>query len=261
MVNDRAATRRAAFSGEVGPEDTGGDPSGDGDGTSPADDSEPRSRSGTALASLLEAIRQDLADGVYHPRERLVEADLVDRYGTTRAAVREALIQLSSEGLVERSPNRGARVRGMALDEAIEIAEVRRALETLCAGLAAQRATPPERLEMLAMSKALQGAATEGRVGDYLTVNARFHTAIHQMSRHAVAQEILEHFRHRPIDRFFPQPFRPQPPTASVDSHERIAAAIAAGDIAGAEREMYDHLTALVETLQGFDRTRRRVAD
>jgi DNA-binding GntR family transcriptional regulator len=212
-----------------------------------------RGRAGTALAALLAAIRRDLADGLYHPRERLVEADLVERYGTTRAAVREALIQLASEGLVERNPNRGARVRGMSLEEAIEIAEVRRALESLCAGLAASRATPPERLRILGLSKTLQVAAAENRVPDYLTANAEFHALIQDLSGHAIAQGILETFRHRPIDRFFPQPFRARPPMASVDQHERIAAAIAAGDVAGAEREMHEHLSALVDTLRGYD--------
>jgi DNA-binding GntR family transcriptional regulator len=211
-----------------------------------------RGRAGAVLAALLAALRRDLADGLYHPRERLVEADLVERYGTTRAAVREALIQLASEGLVERSPNRGARVRGMTLEEAIEIAEVRRALETLCAGLAASRATPPARLRILGLSKTLQAAAADGRVQDYLTANAEFHALIQDLSGHAIAQAILETFRHRPIDRFFPQPFRAQPPMASVDQHERIAAAIAAGDVEGAEREMREHLSALVETLRGY---------
>ena len=42
------------------------------------------------------------------------------RYSTTRAAVRDALIQLASEGLVERVANRGARVRGMTIEEAVE---------------------------------------------------------------------------------------------------------------------------------------------
>jgi DNA-binding GntR family transcriptional regulator len=99
-----------------------------------------------------------------------------------------------------------------------------------------------------------QAAASDGR-RDYLTLNAQFHATINRVSGHTIAQGILEHFRHRPIDRFFPEPFRARPPTASVDLHERIAAAIAAGDVNGAEREMFEHLTGLVETLRGFERT------
>ncbi len=224
------------------------------DADEPAEAGTRRAKSGAALSALLDAIRRDLAEGAYHPRERLVEADLVARYATTRAAVREALIQLTTEGLIERAPNRGARVRAMSIEEAIEIAEVRRALESLCAARAAERGTPAERIELLTIARSLHAAATADRVGEYLSINARFHSVIHAMARHTTAQTILGHFQHRPIDRFFPQPFRGQPPTASVDEHERIAAAIAAGDSAGAERAMHEHLTSLVDTLRRFDR-------
>jgi DNA-binding GntR family transcriptional regulator len=204
------------------------------------------------LADLLAALRNDLGAGVYHPRERLVEADLVDRYGTSRAAVREALIQLTSEGLVERTPNRGARVRPMTIEEAIEIAEVRRALESLCAALAAQRGSETERHALTGMADAMREAAGADRVSEYLSINARFHESIRRMSGHATAGAILEQFQHRPIDRFFPQPFRARPPMASVADHDRIAAAIGAGDAPAAEAAMQSHLGRLVDDLRGF---------
>ena len=213
-----------------------------------------RTRSGAAVGQLLTALRHDLAEGAYHPRERLVEADLMARYSTTRAAVRDALIQLASEGLVERVANRGARVRGMTIEEAIEIAEVRRELESLCASRAAVMGTPAERLRLLGMAKELRMAATANQVSEYLRVNATFHDAIYAMAGHVTAQRILEHFQHRPIDRFLPQPFRGRPPTASVDEHERIAEAIGAGDAAAAAQAMRIHLTSLVETLERHHR-------
>lgn len=216
-----------------------------------------RARTGSALPSFLAQIRRDLSEGVYSPRERLVEADLVARYGTTRAAAREALIQLTSEGLVERTPNRGARVRGMDTEEAIQIAEVRRLLESLCARRAAERATPAELKQFEPIAKALKESAELDHVNDYLLINARFHAAIYAMADHATARQILENFQHRPIDRFFPQPFRPTPPAASVSEHERIAAAIIAGDADAAESAMYDHLTSLIDSLQRYARPAR----
>ena len=210
-------------------------------------------RTGAALASLLTALRADLAGGAYHPRERLVEADLVARYGTTRAAVRDALIQLTSEGIVERLPNRGARVRAMTLSEAIEIAEVRRLLESLCARRAAEKATPEQITEFEELATALHRAAVHGTVSEYLTLNAGFHALIAAMAEHSTARAILDQFQHRPIDRFFPQEFRTTPPAASVEEHIRIARAIANRDADEAEKAMYDHLTALVATLKRFE--------
>ncbi len=71
------------------------------------------------------------------PGEHLVELNLCDRYGCGRAAVRAALLQLESEGIVARQANRGALVRRVTVAEAIEITEARAALEALAAARAA----------------------------------------------------------------------------------------------------------------------------
>ena len=78
-------------------------------------------RSGPLVAALRDAI----VDGEFAPNQRLVEADLSERFGASRGNVRSALLELTAEGLVERVQNRGARVRAISLTEAIEITEVR----------------------------------------------------------------------------------------------------------------------------------------
>jgi DNA-binding GntR family transcriptional regulator len=203
--------------------------------------------------SLVARFRRDLAGGAYYPRERLIESDLATRYGTTRAAIREALVQLSAEGYVESEPNRGARIRPMSISEAIEIAEVRRPLESLCAGRAAERATEAQRTEIVTLAAAMREAAAEGRIGEYLDINAHFHSLIYEISAHATATRILGHFQHRPIDRFIPDVFRHRPPAASVADHEAIAEAIASGDAARAELVTRDHMTSLVQTLRRYE--------
>jgi DNA-binding GntR family transcriptional regulator len=210
-----------------------------------------RSIERNTLEALVESLRHDLANGEYHPRERLVEADLVERYQTTRATVREALLVLAAEGLVERLPNRGARVLSMTPAEAIEIAEIRRQLETLCAGRAAC-ASAAERAEFAAIAAEVDAAAQVGDVEAYLVANAAFHRKISDMARHATAERILSQIRNRAIDRQLPQAFRASPPAASVAEHRKIAAAIAAGDSGAAEAAMYEHLTSLIEMLKAY---------
>jgi DNA-binding GntR family transcriptional regulator len=188
------------------------------------------------------------------PRARVDRVAEAIRDEAPRAAVREALIQLAAEALVEREPHRGARVRGMTIGEAIEMAQVRRALESISVAQAAVRATPDERVAIVALAEALCDAAHAGDVGTYLRLNARFHRSIHDIARHGTARAILAQFQRRPIDRFFPEPFRPIPPTASVEAHRRIAAAIGAGDPVEAEAAMYEHLTDLVDLLGRFER-------
>ena len=202
--------------------------------------------------SLVARFRKDLASGAYYPRERLIESDLAARYGTTRAAIREALLQLAAEGYVETERNRGARVRPMSISEAIEIAEVRRPLESLCAARAAELASDEQRAQIVALAAAMREAAGKGLIGDYLDINARFHTLIYEMSQHSTATHVLEHFQHRPIDRFIPGVFRHRPPAASVADHEAMAEAIASGQPARAEQVTFEHLTNLVEVLKHY---------
>jgi DNA-binding GntR family transcriptional regulator len=78
-------------------------------------------------------LRDAIADGGMAPGHRLVEADLVALLGVSRSSVRLAIDTLTAEGLVERVPNRDARVRVVSVPEAVAITECRMALEGLIA--------------------------------------------------------------------------------------------------------------------------------
>ncbi len=102
------------------------------------------SRAETAYQQL----KQDILDGVYTPRQRLVETDIATRLNVSRATLRVVLTRLQHEGLVEMQPNRGAQVRALSVEEAAEIFQAREALEGLATALAADRATA-EQLQTL----------------------------------------------------------------------------------------------------------------
>src|SRR6202521_283331 len=74
----------------------------------PAQSVEKEARGG---ASAYLKLREAIVDGRFQPNERLVEADLARTFRAGRTASRAALVRLDQEGLVERPPNRGARVR------------------------------------------------------------------------------------------------------------------------------------------------------
>ena len=95
----------------------------------------------TGRRLAVERLRQAILAGDMAPGQRLVEEELAGMLGVTRASLRAALFDLAAEGLVERIPNRGARVRAITLDEAVAITECRMALEGLCAAKAAGRVT------------------------------------------------------------------------------------------------------------------------
>lgn len=111
----------------------------------PAHAAAPKQRRGGGIASsqplrehsIAEAIatglEEDIVLGRRHPRERLVEQDLCDRFNTHRGDVRLALFELEKKGIVQRIPNRGAMVRDLTPQEVTEIYAVREELEVMAA--------------------------------------------------------------------------------------------------------------------------------
>jgi len=78
-------------------------------------------------------LEEDIVLGRRHPRERLVEQDLCDRFNTHRGDVRLALFELEKKGIVQRIPNRGAIVRDLSPKEVLEIYAVREEVEVMAA--------------------------------------------------------------------------------------------------------------------------------
>ena len=125
----------------------------------------------TEADRLLDTLRLAIYRGELTPGQRLVEAEVASRYDASRAVVRETLALLTNEGLVLRERNRGARVRPVSLEEAVEIIEARAVLEGLCAAKAAAVINTRERREL----KALSSPMTETRASRPESQGARRH--------------------------------------------------------------------------------------
>jgi len=76
-----------------------------------------------------DGLRAAILNGDMSPGQRLVESELVELYAVTRSSLRAAMEDLVAEGLVERIPNKGARVRVVSLEEAVSILECRGVLD------------------------------------------------------------------------------------------------------------------------------------
>ena len=180
--------------------------------------------------SMTDALRRDVLDGVFAPGERLIELQLTNRYGVGRAAVRSALVELSSEGLVEREANRGAMVRRMSLEEVIQITEARMVLESLLAAHAARNATDEERDELADIEAQMRKATAHNAPDKYSALNALFHQRVREISRHPVAAGLVANLRNRAAHHQYRLAQLPGRPAESVEQHARIIWAITAGD-------------------------------
>lgn len=153
---------------------------------------------------LREALRADILAGRFLPRERLVEADLVARYGEPRSSVRAALAELVTDGLVEHERNRGARVRQVSIEEAVMVLQVRQRLQALCAELAAINGTDDEKAALPALLDNLQHAVRHNNANELFDANLAIRQHIRVMARQEIATKVLEQLEARNVLRFFP---------------------------------------------------------
>src|ERR1700754_4253911 len=104
-----------------------------------------------AAPRVRDLLEEAILEGELQPGERLRAEALAQRFGTSRTPVREALLQLEAQGLVDVEPNRGAVVRAFDADDLRDLYEVRALLEPQAAARAATRisADDIERLEEL----------------------------------------------------------------------------------------------------------------
>jgi DNA-binding GntR family transcriptional regulator len=209
---------------------------------------------GTAPVTRFEAahgrLRGDIEQGVYAPRERLIEVDVAERLGISRTTLRAVLVRLAEEGLVELEANRGARVRAFTLDEAVQVLEARAALEGVAAAKAAREATEAEITEMAGILDEMAAAAAAGDLTRYSVLNGRFHAALLVSSRNPELKRLLDSL-HFPLIRYqFRTILVPGRKSRSLDEHRRILGCVARRDAAGAERAARVHVAHVQATLK-----------
>jgi DNA-binding GntR family transcriptional regulator len=203
-------------------------------------------------AAVTQAFRTAILNGEYAPRQRLVEVDLCERFGTSRFILRSALQELSAQGLVEFQRNRGARVREVSLDEAIEITEVRILLEGHLAGRAAERVTRPQAAMLRGIVKDMRAAVGRSELLRYSELNRELHAAVRDIAAHETSARLLRQLRDQTVRHQFSLSLVPGRPAVSLPQHEAIVAAIVARKPADAQQAMHDHLEGVIQALRAL---------
>jgi len=179
---------------------------------------------------LGEQIEERIVTGFYPPGTRLDEQELANAFGVSRTPVREALIQLSSAGLIEIRPRRGATVPEIGADRVCEMFEVMAELESMCGRLAARRITPAEQMALIEAHMACRSARDANAPDTYYQLNEVFHLRIYEASHNTflLEQTSALHRRLRPYRRL--QLRVRNRMSNSFDEHQAIVDAIGKGD-------------------------------
>ena len=199
-----------------------------------------------AYALILEAIDSH----IYKPGDRLVESELADRLGVSRTPVREALQRLETQSLLTRD-GRSLIVASLDHTQMAELYVVRGTLEGLAARLAARHATPEEVAvlrDMLAADEALKDDPEA-----LSRANRRFHKQIHLASHNRFLVQQLD-LVHRSMALLATTSISAKGRGGdTLKEHERIVAAIAAGDGDAADAALRAHISQAFVTRLKLD--------
>ena len=191
--------------------------------------------------------------GVFRPGDRLVEAELADRFGVSRTPIREALQRLEAQSVLTRD-GRSLVVSSLDHDQLGELYVVRAELEGLAARLAAQHAAPEEvrvLCDLVRRDRALTGDP------DRLSrANKTFHRQIHLASHNRYLIQQLD-MVHRTMALLSTTSLAAEGRgTRAIDEHEEIVRAIEARDGAAADAAIRAHISRAYETRLKLDAER-----
>jgi DNA-binding GntR family transcriptional regulator len=141
---------------------------------------------------VLAVLRRAIVEQQLPPGHRLIERELIEQTGVSRTTVREVLRELAAEGLVTTVPQKGAVVAVPTAKEAVELYEVRAALEALAARRFVEHAGADEVRELRAAFAELEQVTVEG--GDIramLDAKDRFYDVLLRGSGNGAVRSIL----------------------------------------------------------------------
>lgn len=199
--------------------------------------------SGVAAAkpdSILAVLRTEIIDGRLPAGARLKEEAVASRFGVSRVPVREALLQLESEGFVDAEKYKGATVSTRSQQHVIELMQVRRGLEVLAASLAAERRGGDHVDELGAVVERGKRAGDAGALAELPPLILEFHQSVACAAGNAELARILDGLLQR-IAWGFELEIEDRVATSWSD-HAAIATAILGGSPAQAGYLMDEHI-------------------
>jgi DNA-binding GntR family transcriptional regulator len=194
-------------------------------------------------------IEADILQGRLAPGDLLDEQSLASRYKVSRTPVREALLQLSAQGLVSLIPRQPTRVAVLDATTLLEMIDVMSCLEAQAARLAARRMTTAQREQLMRIQEQAQAIANAHDVARFNDANWNLHLAIFEGSQnnYLASQARLVRLRLQPY-RCLLLRLGDRMHSANAE-HGQLVCAIVEGDSETAFNVMRDHLTLTADQI------------
>ena len=190
-------------------------------------------------------IREAILDEVFKPGDRLTEAELVEKFEVSRSPIREALLALEKEGTVIISPFRGAMIKPLSWEEALDIAELRLALISLAVKPAHRHLSPADFDHAYDLAK----RATRTRSAkEHFEWNRSFWDIIFVKTERPILREVFRQLEDRGT-RYEPLLLRLFPPETRPRQREVLIEMYRKGKIAGAFRAFKEIYSEVVDQI------------
>jgi DNA-binding GntR family transcriptional regulator len=196
----------------------------------------------TRSFELREKIEDEIVTGRFMPGSKLDETELATRFRVSRTPIREALIQLATNGFVEMRPRRGAVVPELAPQRLVEMFELMAELEAMCGRLAARRMSDDDHRPLVHAQEACEALRHKHDPDGYYHQNEVFHHVIYKASHNSFLAEQASAL-HRRLGPYRRLQLRVRDRMAtSCAEHKRIVEAILAGNGDKAAELLREHV-------------------
>jgi DNA-binding GntR family transcriptional regulator len=186
-------------------------------------------------------MEEAILSGQLKPRERLIEMDLISRFGVSRTVIREALKRLEAKGLVRTTPYRGAMVADLTVKEIEEIYFVRAELEKIAVRLVLKHITQKEIQNLKKLSKEVESHLRE-KTHQMIEVDSEFHRMIFRACRNSYLYDMIDFLRTKAHIVRFNAWSLPHRIEESILEHKMMIKAIEKRDLEELEKLVLQHL-------------------
>lgn len=191
---------------------------------------------------IFKGIESAILSGQFKPRERLIEMDLISRFGVSRTVIREALKRLETKGLVRTIPYRGAVVADLTIEEIEEIYFVRVEVEKIAARLVLEHIPRAEVQKLKKLSREVEKHLRE-KTHQMIEADSEFHRAIFGACRNRYLYEMIDFLRTKAHIVRFNAWSLPHRIEQSIGEHREMIKAIENKDLFKFEKLIVKHLT------------------
>jgi DNA-binding GntR family transcriptional regulator len=219
-----------------------------------SDESTAERKRGSGVKLVYEMLRDEILTLALAPGRPIDEVNLAERFGMSRTPIREALVRLAGEGLVETLPNRSAVVANIDFAKLHTFFDAITLMYRVTTRLAAQYHRPEDLMVIRGhQARYVKAVAAKDPLA-MIAINRDFHAAIAEAGRNpyftSLTLRVLDDGRR--ILRLYYQSFNDQLPQEYSEEHSEIIAAIAARDIELCDRLARAHADQIVRQIRNY---------